>query len=162
MDQRQPERESIWSIGRKWLPWYLLTVFVMVIGWTAFAAWLESGSGRHGNLPEIAYAVVRGTAPAAALIPIYALLIISTLDLGGGAIVVTYRYLSNKFLKPLEEKMRQESERIREESLQEGREENQRLWAAWNQRRLEAERNGEPFNEPPPGTSDYGKQAVEE
>ena len=76
--------------------------------------------------------------------------------------MVTYRYLSNKFLKPLEEKMRQESERIREESLQEGREENQRLWAAWNQRRLEAERNGEPFDEPPPGSSDYGKQAVEE
>ena len=55
--------------------------------------------------------------------------------------MVTYRYLSDKFLKPLHEKLREE-----------GRKENQRLWAAWNQRRLEAEENGQPFDEPPPGS----------
>ena len=59
--------------------------------------------------------------------------------------MVTARYLSDKFLKPFHEK-------LRAEGRSEGRKEVQRLWAAWNQRRLEAEQNGEPFNEPPPGS----------
>ena len=56
--------------------------------------------------------------------------------------MVTYRYLSDKFLKPLHEK-------LREEGRKEGREEVQHRWASWNQRRLEAEQNGQPFDEPP-------------
>ena len=55
--------------------------------------------------------------------------------------MVTYRYLSDKFLKPLHEKLRAE-----------GREEVQLRWASWNERRLDAEsRKVEPFDEPPPG-----------
>ena len=46
--------------------------------------------------------------------------------------------------------------RIRRRAIEqgrvEGRDENQRLWHAWNRRRLEAEAKGEPFTEPPPGT----------
>ena len=49
-------------------------IFALTIGWTAFIAWLEVSSGEHAGFPNIANAVVRGTAPAAPLIPIYALL----------------------------------------------------------------------------------------
>ena len=45
----------------------------------------------------------------------------------------------------------------REEGRREGREETQRAWEAWNERRIAAERDGEPFTEPPPtrnGSSD--------
>ncbi len=147
MSDQRPERESIWSIGRKWLPWYLGVVFAMTIGWTSFTAWFEVTRGEHDGLSEIAIAVVRGTASAAPLIPIYALMAITALDLIGGT-VVTARYLSDKLLKPLHEKIRSE-----------GREEVQRLWATWNQRRLEAEQNGEPFDEPPPGSG--GDQETE-
>ena len=52
--------------------------------------------------------------------------------------MVTYRYLSDKFLKPFHEKLRAE-----------GREEVQLRWASWNERRLDAEKKGEPFDEPP-------------
>ncbi len=55
--------------------------------------------------------------------------------------MVTYRYLSDKFLKPLHEKLRAE-----------GREEVQLRWASWNERRLDAEKKGEPFHDPPPGS----------
>ena len=44
----------------------------------------------------------------------------------------------------------------REEARAEGREETQRVWEAWNERREAAERDGRPFTEPPPsrnGTS---------
>ena len=141
MNDQRPDRESIWSIGRKWLPWYLGVIFALTIGWTAFTAWFEASSGGHVGLAHTAYAVVRGTASAAPLIPIYALLIVTGLDTMGGATVVTYRYLSDKFLKPLHEKIRAE-----------GREEANRLWAEWNRRREDAEAKGEPFDEPPPGT----------
>ena len=140
MNENRPERESIWSIGRKWLPWYLALIFAMIIGWTAFIAWLEVTSGNHDSVPAITNAVVKGTGPAAPLIPIYALMVITALDVAGGATVVTARYLGDKFLKPLHEKIRQE-----------GREERQCQWTAWNQRREEAEKKGEPFDEPPPG-----------
>ncbi len=73
--------------------------------------------------------------------------------------MVTYRYLSDKFLKPLHEKLREEG---REKGLEEGREENQRLWAAWNRRRLEAERSDQPFDEPPPGSDGIREETVKE
>ena len=41
--------------------------------------------------------------------------------------------------------------RGREQGLAEGRKENQQLWEAWNERRLRAEEQGKPFDEPPPG-----------
>jgi len=37
-----------------------------------------------------------------------------------------------------------------EEAREEGREETQRAWEAWNERREAAERDGRPFTEPPP------------
>lgn len=43
-----------------------------------------------------------------------------------------------------------------EEAREEGRQERDRLWEAWNERREAAEREGRPFTEPPPsrnGTS---------
>ena len=89
---------------------------------------------------------------AAPLIPIYALLAITALDLIGGTLV-TARYLSDKLLKPLHEKIRSEGrEQGRSEGREQGREEVQRLWADWNKRREEAVQKGEPFNEPPPGS----------
>ena len=59
-----------------------------------------------------------------------------------------------------EETLRREQESLRrhEEALQRGQEEGrnrgrretQVLWAEWNQRRLDAEQEGRPFDEPPP------------
>ncbi len=56
------------------------------------------------------------------------------------------------------EDARQEGrEEGRQEGHQEGREEGQSQtqaqWQAWNQRRLDAEANNQPFNEPPPASS---------
>ena len=53
--------------------------------------------------------------------------------------MVTARYLTNKWVKPLQEKFREQGRR-------EGRE--------WNRRRLEAESKGIPFDEPFPGDDD--------
>ena len=55
--------------------------------------------------------------------------------------MVTARYLTNKFVKPL----------IKEhEARGEARERSR--WLEWNARRIEAEKNGVTFDEPPPAT----------
>ena len=38
----------------------------------------------------------------------------------------------------------------REEGLEEGQRSNQELWEDWNRRRMQAEKNNQPFDEPPP------------
>lgn len=76
---------------------------------------------------------------AAPLIPLIAVLIVSVLDTLGGFIMVTARYLTDKWLTPLREKRKAEA---RKEVMAEIKE--------WNERRLEAEKKGEPFDEPLP------------
>ena len=71
--------------------------------------------------------------------------------------MVTARYLENKFVKPLIERHKAEG---RAEGREEGREEGiltgeaaeRRRWTEWNARRLDAERAGLPFDEPPPAS----------
>ena len=48
--------------------------------------------------------------------------------------------------RAIEQGLRQGLEQGREEGI----EENQRLWEAWNERRIQAQERGEPFDEPPP------------
>ena len=56
------------------------------------------------------------------------------------SIMVIATYLANRLLHPLQEKLRQE-----------GSQKNQAQWEAWNERRMEADKRGEPFDEAPPG-----------
>ena len=51
-----------------------------------------------------------------------------------------YQAMVNRFVIPVIEARRAE-----------GRAEVQAQWRAWNQRRLDAETQGQPFDEPPPG-----------
>ena len=50
----------------------------------------------------------------------------------------------------LEKKRQEGREQGREEGREAGRTETNARWDAWNQRRMQAEANGEPFTEPPP------------
>ena len=57
--------------------------------------------------------------------------------------MVTARYLTDKWLTPLREK-------IRAEGREQGRQQAIAEFKEWNRRRLEAEKKGEPFDEPLP------------
>ena len=118
-------------------------------------------------------------ASAVPLIVISAMFTVTALDTTGGGIMVTYRWLSNKILKPQEERIRAKAQKeVQEEAKarglaqgiaqglaqgleqgleqgiaqgqKEGREQVQHRWEDWFRRREEAERKGEPFDEPPP------------
>ena len=120
-------------------------IFALTVAWTGLITWAEVSSGNHEGIAGTAIAVVSAAAPASPLIIIYAILTISAIDVVGGLTVVTARYLTDKFLKPRIEKRRAEARA-------EGRAEERREWTDWNRRRLEAEANGAPFNEPPPAS----------
>ncbi len=122
-------------------------IFALTVAWTGLITWAEVSSGNQEGIAGTAIAVVSAAAPASPLIIIYAILTISAIDVAGGLTVVTARYLTDKFLKPRIEKRRAEA---RAEGLAEGRAEERREWTDWNRRRLEAEANGAPFDEPPP------------
>lgn len=112
MNSHLTERESVASVARKWLPWCLALIFIMTIGWTALVAWHEIRHGGHENAVRLAVAIGKDAASVQPMIVVYAIFAVTALDAGGSAIVVTYRYLSKKFLEPLDRKF---EERVREQ-----------------------------------------------
>ena len=139
------------AVARKLLPACLAVIFALTIVWTWVAYRYESTRGDHADGFDVGMAVMDRVSPSALLIVIVAILAVTVGDLIGGFIVVTARYLGNKFVKPLIEKRRDEG-RVegRAEGKAEGRAEERLLWSEWNRRREEAEANGFPFTEPPP------------
>ena len=139
------------AVARKLLPACLAVIFALTIVWTWVAYRYESTRGDHADGFDVAMAVMDRVSPSALLIVIVAILAVTVGDLIGGFIVVTARYLGNKFVKPLIEKRREE-----------GRAEERLLWSEWNRRREEAEAAGFPFSEPPPDRAqDNGANGAE-
>ena len=143
------------AVARKLLPACLAVIFALTIGWTWVAYRYESTRGDHADGFDVGMAVMGRVSPSALLIVVVAILAVTIGDLIGGFIVVTARYLGNKFVKPLIEKRREEGRvegRVegKAEGRVEGRAEERLLWSEWNRRREEAEAAGFPFSEPPP------------
>ena len=120
MSRPGPERETLLSIGRKWLPWCMGLIFALTIGWIVLVARDELAREKHESVTGLVVAVVKEAAPAEPLIVICAIFLTTALDMTGGAAVVTARFLTEKFLEPQREKLRK---RAREQGLAEGREE---------------------------------------
>ena len=143
------------AVARKLLPACLAVIFALTIVWTWVAYRYESTRGDHADGFDVAMAVMDRVSPSALLIVVIAILAVTVGDLIGGFIVVTARYLGNKFVKPLIEKRREEGRvegRVegKAEGRVEGRAEERLLWSEWNRRREEADAAGFPFSEPPP------------
>ena len=152
----EDDRDSIWSIplARRALYFGLFTLYAFAgIG---FLLWYEVFENTADTWPGTIHAITQGigvtTVGAAGL----ALLTIE----GPQTLMVVADYLRKKLIEPLEEKRRVEAERRRAEAEQreqmaraEGAARNQAEWVAWNERRMAAEASGEPFDEPPPGST---------
>ena len=165
------------TVVKRLAPLCVLVTMAYTFGWTAFVAWHEVRTGNHPDLASTAIATADGVGQVATLILIYSVATTIALDFLGGTFMVTARYLEHKFVKPLIERQKEEG-RVegREEGMAEGiavgkvegltagiavgrfegREEGEaterRRWTEWNSRRVEAERAGVPFDEPPPAS----------
>ena len=180
--QQQPGegRESIWSIqpARRALYFALFTVYALA--GLGFLIWYEIFEKTSDTWPQTIHSITQGiginTVGAAGL----ALLTIE----GPKTVMVVADYITERWLNPLKERRRQEAEQRRQEAEQrrqqareeaegrlakiraegraEGEAQNQAAWVAWNERRMTAEANGEPFDEPPPELPAEPKQDDDE
>ncbi len=130
-------------------------------------AYLEVKSGAHDGILATIVAIGSTSARAVPLFVPFSIAIALFGDVFWGAVMVTARYLTNKFVTPLIEKRRAEGRvegraegRVegraegRVEGRAEGRTEMLEAVRQWNERRLAAEAKGEPFDEPLPGADE--------
>ena len=69
--------------------------------------------------------------------------------------MVLYYHLLSKLVDPVIRRHEERGEeRGRAEGIEEGRAKANQIWQEWNQRRLDHEARGLPFDEPPPGQRD--------
>ena len=152
MDVQQQQRESVWSVAGAWLPWCLTLVFLLIIAWTTFVVWVEATHYRHPTISVMAIAAVGKSSPAIPLIVAASILAVSLADTLGGGLVVTKRFLEDRFLNPWLAKRKAEAkaEAERADRLD-------RHWRAWYGRQQAAFAKGEPFDEPPPDLDSLGE-----
>ena len=144
-------RESIWSISPRWKTAYFLLFSIQSLVGTGLLSWYEIAQRTEDSAVETVLAIVSGVAEvgvAAAVVTVVTTEVTQN-------VMVTGEYLRQKLVKPLIEKQRAEGRaQGLAEGLERGREEGieaeRAAWDAWNRRRMDAESNGEPFDEPPP------------
>ena len=141
MVDKSQQRESVWSVARRWVPWFLALLCLLTVGWTAFVFWVEATQHSYPTISQLVIASVNKAAPASPLIFLFAILAVSVADSLEGMVVVTKRYLDNKLVEPIRKRLREE-----------GAKERQKEWEAWYKRQQAAFDRGEPFDEPPPGS----------
>ena len=137
------DRESIWSVARGAKKWYFaLFVAQVAVGLVlvlyrevkaAELAWSTSPLKMWQDLAPVSI-----TSAASSI----------TLTEIGAFIVVLSRGLAEHF----ERRRGRRREALRQEGREEGRKAI-KAWEEWNERRLVAQAAGEPFDEPPPGST---------
>ena len=137
------------TVVKRLAPLCLVVTLAYTFGWTAFVARHEVRTGNHPDLESLAIATFERVGQVDTLILIYSVATTIALDFLGGTLMVTARYLGNKFVQPLIERHKAEG---REEGIATGEAAERRRWTEWNSRRVEAERAGVPFDEPPPAS----------
>ena len=167
-------RVSIWSIQARDAQTFfcvaslLWLVALIQVGYKLRSQLLLDGAadGAQGwrGLGDFALATLSEFSGVATGIAVVAMLATRPLNLAGGILMSLYQAMVNRFVIPVIEEHRAEGraegieqgraiglEEGRTAGLKEGRAEVQTKWRAWNQRRLDAERQGREFVEPPPG-----------
>lgn len=148
----EEDNEAIWSVPKPFKRAYsatmaavcsplLITLVIAKIKTTNPAGW-------WANLTTVTGEATAEFAPIGIGVAI-ALLVIAHI---GAVIVSLYHMIANRWVKPvIEEHIAQGREEGREEGRKEGRAEALAEIQAWLQRKAEAEAQGKPFHEPPPG-----------
>ena len=121
------ERESIWSIRKRWRPLYSMLFVGQTFGWLTYRLLETSPESALMELHIIGARAAVGT-----------LVVTEVLD-----IMLGTRDAINDWLK-----------KRRQQAYAEGVAERDQEWRTWNANRIAAEERGEPFDEPPPSSDD--------
>ena len=149
-DEQSAQRESIWSVSRRWKALYFPLFTTLTIIGAGYVVWHGITHRPQGDVHDAIVAIILRLAPT---------LIVSA----GASVVVTelgrYSAMLSDILREKTDKWiaKRRKEKLEEATAQgiaqghaEGRSEMQKLWQEWNRRRLAHEARGEPFDEPPP------------
>ena len=161
------ERVPIWSVSERGARmffriagavWVVAFSFIVYKAWEArppdppadgpAPAWRVAGDFMLGVLAEFGAVGIS--------IAILAMVFVGAVHTIGGLLMTLNQFLVNRFVLPVIEAHKAEGRaegraQGRTEGRAEGREEARAEWRAWYERRLDAERRGREFAEPPPG-----------
>ena len=143
---REPEpRVSVASVPERWRELYLIIFSAQTLALLGLAIWYEVFVVTKDSWPETIFAIGRDVGPGVGVIMAESIIITEGL----------FMVLFGGIMRRRGERLAAEAEnRGRSQGIAEGRSqgiaEAWEKWQGWNQRRLEAEAEGRPFNEPPP------------
>jgi hypothetical protein len=143
--QEPDERGGIWSIPERERHWYFGLFIVQTLVGDGFVAWYNIFWKVDDDPFASVMAMITGMSVVGLTSAINAFILVEV----GAYAMVTVGWLRNKVERQREELQRQREERHRKWH-EEGREEANAAWEAWNQRRLDAVADSQPFDEPPP------------
>ena len=135
------DRESIWTVPRAWRGLYFVLYSVQVIVCAGLVIWHEVFLKSEDSALETFMAIGRGAAPFVLVVAAETVILVEVL------FMLSEWYLERRYRQG------------KTEGRVEGLAEEYRRWEAWNNRRLAAEAQGLPFDEPPPSlpTQDNGR-----
>ena len=136
----QDERQSIFSFNSRWADWEFFSLLSLVAVYMIFTVVYYWGKG-FVETSELVVASVSRFIPVA----IFLVFFIYEVGVSGVSILIDWwnkRQDEKSLLADVDIAQLRVENRMQEVKLQ--------AWEQWNERRLKAERDGEPFNEPPP------------
>ena len=135
---------SIWSVRRRLFISYFVMFSLLFVLVSGTAAWLSYIS--VNDIRDAAELAMTAMGLASGRILWLAAFSIITVEVGN--VIVEYLIV---------DRYRRGKELGIEQGIKEGIKENQKKWQAWYERMQAAQREGRPFDEPPPGTGGNGK-----
>ena len=132
--QEQKGRDSIWSVSRETKGLYFIVLITLALIGGGLVTYAEVHVNKADGILDTALAAWAGVGR----------LVIASV---AGSLIVTEVWRNGMVLA---ERLEEWFDKRRERQIAEARAEIAGKWQAWNERRIEAETLGEPFDEPPP------------
>ena len=140
--QEQKSRESIWSVSRETKGLYFIVFIALALIGAGLVTYAEVHVNKADGILDTALAAWAGVGR----------LVIASV---AGSLIVTEVWrngmvLAERLEEWFDKRREKQIARAVAEAEEKTRAEIGSLWQAWNERRIEAETLGEPFDEPPP------------
>ncbi len=141
-------RESVWSILSRWRTAYFALFAIQNIAGISLLCWYEITQRAQDSAAGTTLAVIKGIGLIGVSSATTAITVIET----ARSIMVIAASLEAWLQKRERARMEQRVKEVTEEVTAKVHQ----SWSEWNRRRLEAEANGEPFDESPPDFDQTG------
>ncbi len=138
---RDEETQAVWSIRQTSIPAYFIVSGLLFVLFNGLYVWRGLVNAMPGT--ATADSILAALREASGMVP---WIVLSTILLVEGRYMLVEQYLKARYYKGVEKGMEVGEEKGEEK----GREEERQEWLAWYERMQAAQREGRPFDEPPP------------